>query len=123
MKFYKITLNELSEKLEDYVVQIMAGKRRRIRDHLFRGLLFTLSRIFRGIVQSRLTLYHERIFHQHLPGCQIISVGNITVGGTGKTPVVEFLTKNLLSKGRRVAILSRGYRSKKKPFVQKVKDK
>lgn len=123
MKFKKLTLNELSEKFEDYVVSIMAGKRQRLRDHFFRGFLFVLSRLFRGIVQSRLMLYNERIFRQHLQGCQIISVGNLTVGGTGKTPVVEFLTKTLLGRGRNVAIVSRGYRSKKKPFLEKMSDK
>ncbi len=118
-----MTLNELSEKVEAYIVSLMDGKKMRFSDRFFRGVLFAFSRLFRNIVQCRLTLYSERIFRQHLPGCQIISVGNITVGGTGKTPVVEFLTKTLLKRDRKVAILSRGYRSKKKSFIEKMQDK
>jgi tetraacyldisaccharide 4'-kinase len=43
-------------------------------------------------------------------GCPVISVGNITTGGTGKTPMVHFLADTLLKKEYRVAILSRGYK-------------
>jgi len=46
-----------------------------------------------------------------LPAC-VISVGNITVGGTGKTPVVEYISRYIHKKGKRVAILSRGYASR-----------
>lgn len=42
--------------------------------------------------------------------CRVVSVGNVTVGGTGKTPVVILLTEWLLAEGRRVAVLSRGYK-------------
>src|SRR5208283_3863234 len=45
-------------------------------------------------------------------GVQVIAVGNLTFGGTGKTPVVEKFARELQDQGRTVAILSRGYRSK-----------
>lgn len=118
-----MNFREFSERFEQYVVSIMAGRRERWRDSLFRAWLFSLSRLFRALVQLRLHLYSERLFRQHLMGCQIISVGNLTVGGTGKTPVVEFLTKTLLKRGRKVAILSRGYRSKSKPLSEKIRQK
>ena len=44
-------------------------------------------------------------------GCLVISIGNLTVGGTGKTPIVEKFARALRAGGRRVAILSRGYKS------------
>jgi len=49
---------------------------------------------------------------------QVIAIGNLTVGGTGKTPVVEKFARELRDQGRNVAILSRGYRSKPAPFHQ-----
>ena len=49
-------------------------------------------------------------------GVQVIAIGNLTVGGTGKTPVVEKFARELRDAGRNVAILSRGYRSKPPPF-------
>lgn len=116
--------HDLAEKFEAHIVSAMNNTHRSLRDRMFRGILFTLSRCFRAVVMTRLWLYTERIFRQSLPGCQIISVGNLTVGGTGKTPVVEFLTGRLLEKGRKVAILSRGYRSKnKKNAIEKFKAK
>jgi tetraacyldisaccharide 4'-kinase len=52
----------------------------------------------------------------------VISVGNLTVGGTGKTPVVERIARALQQGGRRVAILSRGYKSVPKPFLVRLLD-
>jgi tetraacyldisaccharide 4'-kinase len=49
-------------------------------------------------------------------GCLVVVVGNLTVGGTGKTPVVEKFARALRDRGRRVAILSRGYKSKAPPL-------
>ncbi|MCK9594889.1 MAG: tetraacyldisaccharide 4'-kinase [Candidatus Omnitrophica bacterium] len=43
------------------------------------------------------------------PGCKVLSVGNITLGGTGKTVIVEFICRYLREKGRKVAVLTRGY--------------
>jgi tetraacyldisaccharide 4'-kinase len=51
------------------------------------------------------------VLRQHTLGCLVISIGNLTVGGTGKTPIVEKFARALQRGGRRVAILSRGYKS------------
>ncbi len=94
------------------------GHTRDIR--LLLWLLKRFSRLFELIVQARLFLYDVGIMPRFHLGCQIISVGNITVGGTGKTPVVEILARELNAAGRKVAILSRGYRKKEKPWWQRL---
>ncbi|MCF7853471.1 MAG: tetraacyldisaccharide 4'-kinase [Candidatus Pacebacteria bacterium] len=117
-----MTLRELGEKAEEYVVQLLSGRCRSRRDHAVLAVLFGASRIYRSLVQLRLTLYGERILRHRMLGCLVVSIGNLTVGGTGKTPVVEVFSRTLASKNRRVAILSRGYRSKGIPFWQKLKN-
>lgn len=94
------------------------GHTRGIR--FFLWVLKRFSRLYEIIVQTRLFLYDVGIIPRFHLGCQIISVGNITVGGTGKTPVVEIFARELAAAGRKVAILSRGYRKKEKPFLQRV---
>jgi tetraacyldisaccharide 4'-kinase len=70
-------------------------------------------------VRLRLYLYKHRIFRNKPLGCLVVVVGNLTVGGTGKTPIVEKFARTLTERGRKVAILSRGYKSKKEPLLKK----
>jgi tetraacyldisaccharide 4'-kinase len=77
---------------------------------LARILLWPLSVPYGGYVRMRAWLYANGWLKQkHLRG-KVISVGNLTVGGTGKTPMVLWLAEKFLAEGKRVAILSRGYR-------------
>src|SRR5205814_757775 len=87
------------------------------RAGILRGILYALSFIYERLVQLRLYLYRKRVLRERALGCLVISIGNLTVGGTGKTPIVEKFARALQSGGRRVAILSRGYKSvpKSKP--------
>jgi len=88
-----------------------------------RLLLWTLkqlSRLYRTIVQLRLWSYNKGLLRHHTLGCQVISVGNLTVGGTGKTPVVEIFARELQLAGRRVAILSRGYKKSQPPPLKRL---
>jgi tetraacyldisaccharide 4'-kinase len=74
-------------------------------------MLWALKRLsvaYRWAVQFRLYLYRTGVVRRFPLGCQVISVGNVTVGGTGKTPMVEMLARELSREGRKVAILSRG---------------
>lgn len=98
----------------------------RIRDRRVLLLLWTLtqfSRLFNVIVKSRHFLYASGIIRHHTLGCQVISIGNVTVGGTGKTPVVEVFARSLQKRGRKVAILSRGYKKEEPPVAERVMSK
>ena len=108
------------ENLETYMLSVLDGSRKGKWPSTLRVLLHGLSWIFTVIVQIRLKLYKHRIIRPNTLGCQVISVGNLTVGGTGKTPVVEVFARNLQQQGRKVAILSRGYKSKELPFLEKM---
>jgi len=77
---------------------------------LLRTLLWPLSILYGAGVRVRVWLYaHGWLKQKRLKG-RVISVGNLTVGGTGKTPMVIWLAEKLLAEGKQVAILSRGYR-------------
>lgn len=108
------------ERLENYVLAIIEGRARGKRAAVVRALLRLLSYVFALIVQTRLWLYRHGIFRHHALGCQVLSVGNLTVGGTGKTPIVEVFARSLQLKGRRVAILSRGYKRVKPPLWERI---
>jgi tetraacyldisaccharide 4'-kinase len=79
---------------------------------LLRMLLWPLSVLYGVVVRARAWLYtHGWLKQRRLKGT-VISVGNLTVGGTGKTPMVIWLAEKFLAEGKRVAILSRGYRGR-----------
>jgi len=73
------------------------------------AVLYTLSVLYGLIVRARIFFYAAGIYKTKKLPCPVISVGNITVGGTGKTPVAIFIAGLLSAKGKRAAILSRGY--------------
>lgn len=116
-------MKERIEELEQWGADVIFGRVQGFRASMMRLLMFGLSGIFRLLVQTRLHLYRKGWKHQEFTGTQVVSVGNLTVGGTGKTPVVELLAKSLRNRGRKVAILSRGYKSKKLGRAQVWKDK
>jgi len=60
-------------------------------------------------MKSREALYRKGIKKSHSLGVPVISVGNLTMGGTGKTPVVAHIASKLLARGFKPAIISRGY--------------
>ncbi len=68
-----------------------------------------LSRLYGGIINVRNSLYERGFFKSYSLGVPAISVGNITVGGTGKTPLVAFVAGILAERGEKVCILTRGY--------------
>lgn len=117
------SLRAWQEQFETFALEVIFGERRGKKAALLRGVLFGLSKVFLIIVKGRRWLYEARIIRDHPLGVQVITVGNLTVGGTGKTPVVEKFARVLTDQGRKVAILSRGYRSKPPPLTQRWKNK
>src|SRR4026209_2410692 len=100
-----------AENLEQFAIDVILERRSGIRATILRGLLYILSFVYEGLVQFRLFLYRHRIFRERALGCLVISIGNLTVGGTGKTPIVEKCAAALQWGGRQVAIVSRCYKS------------
>src|SRR5881398_3492932 len=99
------------ENLEQFAIDVILERRGGFRAAILRSFLYLLSLVYERLVQVRLFLYRKRVLRERALGCLVISIGNLTVGGTGKTPVVEKFARALQAGGRRVAILSRGYKS------------
>lgn len=81
-----------------------------------RAVLFVLrllSVVYAGVVRVRNFLYSRELLPRYSLPLPVISIGNISAGGTGKTPAVIFLARLLTGKGRKVAVLSRGYKGEK----------
>ena len=77
---------------------------------LLEGLGWPASLVFGAVVRLRAWCYRKGIFRAHRLNGTVISVGNLTVGGTGKTPMVIWLVERLIAGGKRTGVLTRGYR-------------
>src|SRR5579862_7272137 len=112
------------ESGETFLLEVILEERKGFRESIVRAVAYGFSKIFQVAVKTRRFLYNFRILRDSTLGVQVIAIGNLTVGGTGKTPVVEKFARELRDEGRNVAILSRGYRSKPVPihkwFVNKI---
>lgn len=116
------SLRVWAENLETFVLEVIFEERRAPAPGLCAACCSALK-VFAVLVKLRRFLYNARILRDATLGVQVIAVGNLTVGGTGKTPVVEKFARELRDAGRNVAILSRGYRSKPQPFHVWLKNK
>ena len=94
---------------ERYFRELLEGKRRGLADRLIFGLLVACSLPYGLIIRLRATAYTWGLFTTKTLARPVISVGNLTVGGTGKTPSVAMLARHFLVRGKRVVVLSRGY--------------
>jgi tetraacyldisaccharide 4'-kinase len=112
-----------TESLETFILEVIFEDRHGLRETLVRGGLYGCSKVFQVLIKIRRFLYNVRILRDSTLGVQVIAIGNLTVGGTGKTPVVEKFARELRDQGRNVAILSRGYRSKPTPLHKKLLNK
>lgn len=112
------------ERLEHALVKVIqqpgADQNQPTGMRMVLGLLTGVSCVFRAVVAVRYFFYRVGVLRRFPLGCQVISIGNVTAGGTGKTPVTEKFARELTAAGRKVAILSRGYRRKEKPWWQRM---
>ncbi len=115
----------LGETLENAILPLIqfkdSDKNQETAARILLWWLRRFSRLYAFVGQLRLWLFEHGVLHRYPLGCQVISVGNITAGGTGKTPMVEALARDLQKRGRKVAILSRGYRRKEQRFKNRVR--
>jgi len=90
------------------------------QSHPIRWLLWPLAILYRVVISLRRLLYRVGVFKQTRLNVPVIIVGNISVGGTGKTPCVIWLAKQLQQAGFRPGIISRGYGGKAEHYPQNV---
>ena len=102
--------SSIGEAVASFAVDVVYERRKGFGATLLGGFLRVLSWIFGLLVRLRLWLYRHRLFRDTPLGCKVVVVGNLTVGGTGKTPIVMKMARVLAQRGRKVAILSRGYK-------------
>lgn len=88
----------------------MNDKRQGIAAGIIKFFLSLLSFSYYCGIEVIKFLYRLRILKSYHPACKVVSVGNITLGGTGKTPLVLALARRLKDSGKRTVILSRGYK-------------
>jgi tetraacyldisaccharide 4'-kinase len=98
---------------QDQLRAIVSGRRSDARARLARFLLAVASLGYRAAVLIRNGLYNHRILRSHRAAVPVICVGNLTTGGTGKTPLVAWLARLMAGEGLRPAILTRGYKARR----------
>ncbi|HIJ88089.1 MAG TPA: tetraacyldisaccharide 4'-kinase [Desulfuromonadales bacterium] len=92
-----------------YWRELANGNRSTTSDQLAILLLAPFAQMYSCIQYLRVGLYRRGILKTHRLPRPVVSIGNITVGGTGKTPITAFIARLLIAQGYRVVVLSRGY--------------
>jgi tetraacyldisaccharide 4'-kinase len=101
-------MNKTTNWFRLLIAEKKEGKLRKI----FLFPLCLLSFFYGLLVRLRVWFFAQGVFRSYFLPCKVISLGNITLGGTGKTPLASYLAEFIKEKGLRVAILSRGYKGK-----------
>lgn len=99
----------MSASISSYWRELASGNRRGTADRLLILCLLLISLIYGSAQSLRAFFYSIGLLKSLKLPRPVISIGNITVGGTGKTPVTAHIARTLLTRGYRVAVLSRGY--------------
>lgn len=105
-----------------HIESIIYDKNGLIGARFLKPILYILSFFYLFVVNVRMSLYRHGFLRSISLPCRVISLGNITAGGTGKTPMAVWLAEFLKEKNLKVAILSRGYRGFAKKEVNTVSD-
>jgi tetraacyldisaccharide 4'-kinase len=100
----------VNRSLERHVLDVMAGRQRGLVAGGTRLALAAAEPLYAGVVELRNRLFDAGVFRSHRLPKPAISIGNLTTGGTGKTPMVAWLVEQLRSAGRHPAVLMRGYK-------------
>ncbi len=100
------------QRLIRYLESVISGQRRGFFPAMLRAGLLQISRICSVIMRLRRWFYTRGILRSKCLPCRVISVGNVVVGGSGKTPAVVTIARMLEEHTNSIAVLSRGYRSK-----------
>jgi tetraacyldisaccharide 4'-kinase len=114
--YMRQTIRAWFEAIETPFLEVIFEQRRGKKAALARSILFGLSKIYQFGLMIHRFFIQARLVRDSTLGIQVIAIGNLTFGGTGKTPVVEKFARELQRQGRTVAILSRGYRSRPQPL-------
>jgi tetraacyldisaccharide 4'-kinase len=96
--------------LDHYFRNLVEGRRRGLLELILLTLLQVLSVPYAAVLRLRALAYRSGLFRTRRLPKPVISVGNITAGGTGKTPIVALIARYYINSGKKVAVLSRGYR-------------
>lgn len=107
---------------QHYMLTVIRGERRGFGASALRGALSILSYFYSGGLKAFLLPYRLGLRKQSRLPCPVISIGNLTVGGTGKTPMAQLLCEYLTARGLKVCVLNRGYRGKEEHGVAIVSD-
>ena len=111
-------MNLSAKRMISYLISVITGQRSNLPASLTRFFLLLLEQLFRLLVKIRTFLYQQGLIKSRDLSCQVISVGNIVSGGSGKTPLVKYLAEELRQKGKEVVVVSRGYgAASSKPVV------
>ncbi|WP_371372165.1 tetraacyldisaccharide 4'-kinase [Sporomusa aerivorans] len=110
------------EALQVYLYKLVHGEKHGLLASVLLVVLRAMSFVYGLGVTIKLGMYRLGILESHKLPCKVISLGNITVGGTGKTPTAQRLAAIIRDMGYRVVILNRGYRADWKGEVGLVSD-
>ncbi len=102
-----ISIKNIYKKIE--TIMTTRGKSRSL---FMKPFLFAISIVYGGLVKLREALYKKGVLQSKRLPCPVVSIGNIAVGGTGKTPMTVYVTELIRRFGYKVAIVSRGYKGK-----------
>jgi len=105
--------------VNDSFLSLISGQRRGIAAAVARGTLRVCSIGYRAVLAVR-NHYYNALAMPYWLDVPVVSVGNLTVGGTGKTPMAVWLCRQFLARGRKPAVLSRGYKASKEGLADEL---